>query len=321
MPITQCLFIRGGDRAGTEKVGQKDRPLVGNEEQNSKCTPAAVRSSLASTHRVYALNPADTRSEVVAGFIFILANILDNAVVNLLVSAELYSSFCGPERSVGQPKKILILFAHPRLTASIVQRAMLDVVTGLNNVTVHDLYAHYPDMMIDVDREQELLLAHDVIVMQHPFYWYSTPAILKEWQDLVLANGWAYGSAGTMLNGKFLMNAISTGGSQDAYRPDGRNRFDIVDLLRPFDQTAYLCGMGWLEPQVIYSGRQMEAGQLSGHAEKYRDIITGLRDGRVNPLKHIAPGHELAERFLLAQKAAKAKAGKDMMSQEAAHAS
>ena len=203
---------------------------------------------------------------------------------------------------MGTPKKILILFAHPRLLGSIVQKSMLDAVKGLEGVTIHDLYAAYPDFMIDVEREQAMLLEHDVIVFQHPFYWYSSPAILKEWQDLVLENGWAYGVGGTQINGKYLMNAISAGGARDAYGPNGRNRFEVVDLLRPFDQTAHLCGMAYLEPFIIHGGRHMEAGQLSGHAEKYRDIITGLRDGRINPLKHLAGGHSLSERFVAARK-------------------
>lgn len=216
---------------------------------------------------------------------------------------------------MGEHKKILVLTAHPRQQASVVQRAMLKAIHDLEDVTVHDLYAAYPDLLIDVKREQALLLDHDVIVLQHPFYWYSSPAIIKEWQDLVLENGWAYGAGGTMLNGKCLMNAISTGGSHEAYREGGRNRFAIEDLLRPFDQTAYLCGMAYLQPFVIYSGRHMDEGQLSGHAEKYRDIITGLRDGRMNPVKHIAEGHQLSEKYLAAVKTA------GRTSREARHAS
>lgn len=190
-------------------------------------------------------------------------------------------------------KSILILHAHPRIGNSLVQRAMLNAVKGLDGVTVHDLYAAYPDFMIDVGREQSLLLAHDVIVFQHPFYWYSTPAILKEWQDLVLECGWAYGPGGSRLHGKHLMNAVSTGGSQDAYREGGRNRFAIEELLRPFDQTAHLCGMAFLEPFVIFAGRHMDEARLSLHAEKYRDLIVGLRDGRLDPLRHLADGHDL----------------------------
>ena len=203
---------------------------------------------------------------------------------------------------MGKPQKILVLFAHPRIQGSVVQRSMRDAIDGLDDVTVHDLYAAYPDFMIDVAREQELLLDHDVIVFQHPLYWYSTPAIIKEWQDLVLENGWAYGVGGTRLGGKYLMNAVSAGGSREAYQVEGRNRFELIELLRPFDQTAHLCGMAYLEPFVIHGGRQMAQGQLSGHGEKYRDVITGLRDGRVNPLKHLADGHKLADRFVEARK-------------------
>jgi glutathione-regulated potassium-efflux system ancillary protein KefG len=202
------------------------------------------------------------------------------------------------------PKRILILFAHPRAGTSIVQSHMRAAISGLENVTIHDLYAAYPDFMIDVKREQALLMEHDVIIFQHPFYWYSSPAIIKEWQDLVLESGWAYGSGGTALHGKFLGSALSTGGTNDAYQEDGRNRFRIEDLLRPYDQTAYLCGMAYIAPFVIYSGRHIEEGQLSGHAEKYRDIVIGLRDGRINPLKHIADGHTLSPVFKAAYKEA-----------------
>jgi glutathione-regulated potassium-efflux system ancillary protein KefG len=194
-------------------------------------------------------------------------------------------------------KKILILFAHPRLSSSVVQRSMLRAIEALENVTLNDLYASYPDFIIDVKREQELLLAHDIVVLQHPFYWYSSPAIIKEWLDLVLENGWAYGTGGSKLHRKFLMNAISTGGNRDAYRGGGKNRFEIVKLLAPFDQSAYLCGMAYLDPFVIFTGRHMTEAELSGHAESYRELLVDLRDGRVDPLKRLAPGHELPKAF------------------------
>jgi glutathione-regulated potassium-efflux system ancillary protein KefG len=83
------------------------------------------------------------------------------------------------------------LFAHPVLERSRVNRRLVDAIRGLDGVTIHDLYETYPTMAIDARAEQELLLQHDVYVFQHPFYWYSSPAILKEWQDLVLEHGWA----------------------------------------------------------------------------------------------------------------------------------
>lgn len=193
--------------------------------------------------------------------------------------------------------KILVLFAHPKRQASVVQRAMLRSIDGLDGVTIADLYAEYPDFDIDVAREQQRLLDHDLIVLQHPFYWYSTPAILKEWQDLVLENGWAYGPGGTRLAGRFLMSAISAGGSEEAYRNEGRNRFSIMELLAPLNQTAYLCSMAYLTPFVIYAGRRMTTESLSTSAETYRDLIVGLRDGLINPLSQLAPGFALPPAF------------------------
>jgi len=193
--------------------------------------------------------------------------------------------------------KILVLFAHPKRQASVVQRAMLRSIDWLDGVTIADLYAEYPDFDIDAAREQQRLLDHDLIVLQHPFYWYSSPAILKEWQDLVLENGWAYGPGGTRLAGRFLMSAISAGGSEEAYRSEGRNRFSIMELLAPFNQTAYLCSMAYLTPFVIYAGRRMASGNLSTCAEGYRDLIVGLRDGLIDPLGRLAPGFALPPAF------------------------
>lgn len=193
--------------------------------------------------------------------------------------------------------RILILFAHPKFSASVVQRTMHAAVANLESVTIHDLYAAYPDLAIDVAREQELLLAHDVIILQHPFYWYSSPAILKEWQDLVLEDGWAYGQDGTQLAGKFMLSAISTGGSDDAYHHEGRNRFTIAELLSPFNQTAYLCSMAYLNPFIIHAGRRMTSEHLSAGAERYRDLIVDLRDRQVEPLSLLAPGFTLPPHF------------------------
>ena len=76
--------------------------------------------------------------------------------------------------------RVLVLFAHPALEKSRVNRHLLRAIEGLPDVTVHDLYEEYPDFQIDAEREQELLRTHDVIVLQHPFYWYSAPALVKE---------------------------------------------------------------------------------------------------------------------------------------------
>lgn len=194
--------------------------------------------------------------------------------------------------------RILILHAHPRPSASIAQRALLAAVQGLPNVTTHDLYAAYPDFAIDAAAEQQRLLQHDLIVLQHPFYWYSAPAIIKEWLDIVLDFGWAYGPGGNKLHGKFLLSAISTGGAHHFYSPQGRNRFTVEELLSPFNQTAHLCGMGWLSPFVVFEGRRLESDALKQQAGMYRELLQGLSTGIVDVKQHIAPGYKLPASFM-----------------------
>jgi glutathione-regulated potassium-efflux system ancillary protein KefG len=180
-------------------------------------------------------------------------------------------------------RRVLVLFAHPVLERSRVNRGLVDAIRDLEGITIRDLYEEYPTMTIDVGREQELLLAHDVIVFQHPFYWYSCPAILKEWQDLVLEHGWAYGDGGTQLRGKITLNAITTGGPQSAYRQGGYNRFTIRELLAPWDQTAHLCGMRFLAPFAVHSAlRVRRDDDVAPSRVAYRKLVEALRDDRVD---------------------------------------
>lgn len=177
--------------------------------------------------------------------------------------------------------KLLILFAHPALEKSRVHAKLIRHVNQLEGVTFHDLYEAYPDFDIDVKREQQLLLNHDIIIWQHPFYWYSSPAIIKQWEDLVLEHGWAYGSNGTKLAGKKILNAITTAGSKDAYTIGGRNRFTIPQLLAPFDQTAYLCKMQYLPPYVLHSTHRYTKGDIDMFAVQYEQLLVALVNDRI----------------------------------------
>lgn len=177
-------------------------------------------------------------------------------------------------------KRILILFAHPAFQRSRANRWLVDVAQNMEGMTFRDLYELYPDFNIDVAYEQQLLLSHDVIVFHHPFYWYSCPALLKEWQDLVLMYGFAYGEGGTALQNKWLLTAITTGGHREAYLPQGHNRFEIIDLLRPFEQTAHLCGMVYLPPFVVHNAHQHSDAEWHIYMAHYQAVLMGLRDGK-----------------------------------------
>ena len=179
--------------------------------------------------------------------------------------------------------RILVLFAHPSLDRSEVNRPLALATAQVDGVTLVDLYAEYPDLQIDIDREQSRLLAHQVVCFMHPLYWYSTPAILKEWQDLVLEHGFAYGSEGTALHGKVFFNAITAGGAEAAYCAAGYNHFSIRELLRPLEQTALLCGMRYLPPFALFSARTaVEEGRVDDHVRDWVRVLEALRDGRLD---------------------------------------
>lgn len=181
------------------------------------------------------------------------------------------------------PRKILILFAHPAQRRSEVNVQMAKAAARLENVTLIDLYAEYPDYFINVDREQKRLLEHDVIVFLHPFYWYSTPAILKEWQDLVLEYGFAYGKDGDKLHGKILFSTVSAGGGRDAYQKEGTNHFTLRELFAPLEQTASLCGMIYLPPFALFSSRHaVEEKRIDGHVSDWLSMLQALVEGRVD---------------------------------------
>ena len=179
--------------------------------------------------------------------------------------------------------RILILFAHPALEKSRVHRRLLARLPDLPGLTLHDLYEAYPDFDIDVRREQALLLAHDVIVVQHPFFWYSTPPLIKQWEDLVLEHGWAYGRQGHALRGKWWVHALSAGGRETAYQHGGHNRFTVRELLAPLEQTVTLCGMHWLPPYVVHGTHRLDDREVEQAAEGYGELLRRLHDGRIDP--------------------------------------
>ena len=171
-----------------------------------------------------------------------------------------------------------MLFAHPVVEKSRVNRALVARAAGLEGVRVHDLYDAYPDFDVDVAREQALLEAHDVVVVHHPFYWYGTPALVTQWIDLVLEHGWAYGARGKALVGKWWVHALTAGGGADAYRDGGFNRHTVRGMLAPFEQTAYLCGMRFLPPFVVHGTHRLEPPEIAAHAARYRAFLERLRD-------------------------------------------
>jgi glutathione-regulated potassium-efflux system ancillary protein KefG len=172
--------------------------------------------------------------------------------------------------------RTLLVFAHPALERGCANWRMAEGVRDLDGVTFHDLYEVYPDFAIDVPEEQQRLADHDLIVLQFPLYWYSGPALLKEWLDLVWLHGFAYGETGRSLEGKILTCAVSTGWRAQTYGPDGQNCFTLDEFLRPFEQTARLCRMRWAAPFALHGAGTLPQADVQIEVGRYREHLERL---------------------------------------------
>jgi glutathione-regulated potassium-efflux system ancillary protein KefF len=177
------------------------------------------------------------------------------------------------------PPDVVVIAAHPDMAQSMVNRKLMQAAGQAGpRVQVRDLYALYPDYLIDIAAEQRALAAARLVVWQHPIHWYSMPALMKLWVDEVLGFGWAYGPGGTALRGKDLWLVASTGGPEDSYRPDSYNRYFFDAFLPPYEQTAALCGMRFLPPLLLHGAHKLSASDVAAHAGTYASRLARYPD-------------------------------------------
>ncbi len=187
---------------------------------------------------------------------------------------------------VPELNKVLVLYAHPSQHHSEINRHLFDVACDMEYVTAVDLYAEYPNFRIDVNKEHDRLRSHEIIIFLFPIYWYSTPAILKEWQDLVLDYGFAYDARRSALAGKTFFCAVSAGGSKTAYEHQGAVHFSLQELFRPLEQMALLMGMKYLPPFVLFDSRTaVKEKRLEVHLEQFYSLLKACIKGELSAEK------------------------------------
>ena len=169
--------------------------------------------------------------------------------------------------------KTLVLVFHPHVEDSHVNRKLMDVAEKVDGVTVVDEYAAYPDFKVDVEREHALLQEYDRIVLQFPFYWYSAPSLLKQWEDDVLTIGWAYGGD-YALEGKEIMVAVSTGAPAECYTPDGSQARSMEELLSPYEAMARYVYASYREPFLVHGAATSTEEQLDEIIAQYPTALT-----------------------------------------------
>lgn len=135
--------------------------------------------------------------------------------------------------------KTLIIVIHPNMSESVINKRWIEELNKHpDKYQIHDLYKTYPDGIIDVNKEQQLIESFENIVFQFPLYWFSSPPLLKKWLDEVLTYGWAYGSKSNYkVGGKKIALAISAGIDEEDYSPTGKYRYSLNELTKPFEIT------------------------------------------------------------------------------------
>ncbi len=182
-----------------------------------------------------------------------------------------------------QKNKVLVLYAHPSQHRSEVNQPLFQAARQIDGVTTVDLYGEYPTFNINIVKEQQQLREHNVVIFLFPLFWYSTPAILKEWQDLVLEYGFAYGDGADALTDKVFLCALSAGGKEEAYQTNGYLHFPIKKLLRPLEQMATLSGMQYLAPFVLFGSRTaVEENRLAKHIRQWQLLLNALVHGNID---------------------------------------
>lgn len=174
--------------------------------------------------------------------------------------------------------KTLIIISHPDIKESSSQQYLLSSIPNESNITIHHLEEWYPDFKIDSIREQELIAAHDRILFQFPLYWYSSPPLLKKWQDEVLTENFAYGKNGHRLKNKEFGLVLTIGASKKEYQAGGKEHFSINELTRPFQAMALKTGMTYLKPLSIHQFSYLTEEQKMELLIEYQLLLTHEKD-------------------------------------------
>jgi len=185
---------------------------------------------------------------------------------------------------------VLIIHAHPEpqsFTAALRDQAVQTLQAQGHEVQVSDLYEMHwnpvasaedfsardnPDYLVyaleqrlgvkshslapDIQQELDKLLWADLLILNFPIYWFSTPAILKGWIDRVLVSGVCYGGKRFYdqggLAGKKALVTVTLGGREHMFG-EGAIHGPLEDMLRPLLRgTLAYVGLEVLPPFVAW---------------------------------------------------------------------
>lgn len=132
----------------------------------------------------------------------------------------------------------------------------------------------------DVEAELQKLEWCDILLFQFPLWWFGLPAILKGWVDKVFAMGRVYGYGNMydkgVFRGKRAVCALTTGGAEAIYQPDGPTG-DINSVLVPINVgMMHFTGFDVLPPFVVYQPVRISEDERKKHLAEYAEYVLKL---------------------------------------------
>lgn len=172
--------------------------------------------------------------------------------------------------------KILIVFAHPLYEKSRINKIINTYIPSTDEITFHDLYELYPEFEIDIQLERQLILEHDIIVWQFPLYWYSCPALMKQWMDMVLHFKNKDDLDINSMSQKAILPIISVGEMQKTFLDNTPDETSIFDYLLPFKRIVEFSNMKYYPPLLIKISKLSSMEDIYKKGEQYRYVLEGL---------------------------------------------
>lgn len=171
---------------------------------------------------------------------------------------------------------ILYVYAHAdqhSLNAELMSHGVKSMQKSGHNVMLSDLYAHE----FSLEAEQLKIARANHIILQFPLWWFSMPAIMKDWMDRVFTNGFAYDTGKTfvdgLLRGKTASLVITMQSPFTAYKKNGAHGHELDDFLLPIHHTLRFTGIENQPSFTVYDAHQLDEIRFQSVMDDYKNYL------------------------------------------------
>ncbi|WP_105956493.1 NAD(P)H-dependent oxidoreductase [Apilactobacillus quenuiae] len=170
--------------------------------------------------------------------------------------------------------KTLVIVSHPEYDNSMTESFLNQCQNDIEEVDWLVLDHLENNYEFDVDEEQKRLVKYDRILFQFPMYWYSSPALLKKYEDDIFTRSFTYANEDGKLKDKELGIITTLGEPLKNYTVGGSEGFSINEILKPYQALAFKAGMKFIKPFTVDQFAYMTDDEKSKLLVDYRNYLT-----------------------------------------------